>query len=86
MIGETLKATNGDTADKDKLSTAVGNVKITSPRGPISTSPTNHGLVQNIYIFQVAKGDNGKTYSRLVKTYENVPELADLLAKGLPSS
>jgi branched-chain amino acid transport system substrate-binding protein len=86
MIAETLKATNGDTSDKDKLATAMGNVKLTSPRGPISISPVNHGLVQNIYIFQVAKGDNGKTYSKLVKTYENVPELADLLAKGLPAS
>src|SRR5262249_15608811 len=67
LIAETLKATNGDTSDKDKLAKAMEGVKINSPRGPISINPTNHGLTQNIYLFQVVKGDDGKPVDKLIK-------------------
>ena len=86
MVGATLKAVNGDTSDKVKLAAAMENIgQIDSPRGPIKINPENHGLAQNIYIWQIAKGSDGKLTSKLAKTYNAVPEIGDLLKNGIPA-
>lgn len=86
MVAAALKATNGDTSDKVKLAAAMEGLKLDSPRGTITINPQNHGLVQNIYNWQIVKGSDGKLTSKLVKTWENVPEIGDLIANGLPAS
>jgi branched-chain amino acid transport system substrate-binding protein len=86
MVADALKGTNGDTSDKVKLAAAMEGIKLDSPRGTIQVNAKNHGLVQNIYNWQIVKGSDGKETSKLVKTWENVPEIGDLLANGLPTS
>ena len=86
MVAAALKGTNGDTSDKAKLAAAMEKVgTIDSPRGPIQVNPENHGLVQNIYNWQIVKGSDGKMTSKLVKTWNAVPEIGDLLKNGLPN-
>jgi branched-chain amino acid transport system substrate-binding protein len=86
MVAAAVNGTKGDTADKVKLAAAMEGIKLDSPRGTITVNAKNHGLVQNIYNWQIVKGSDGKLTSKLVKTWENVPEIGDLLANGLPNA
>jgi branched-chain amino acid transport system substrate-binding protein len=86
MVAAALNKTKGDTSDKVALAAAIEGIKLEGPRGAIEVNAKNHGLVQSIYNWQIVKGSDGKLTSKLVKTWENVPEIGDLLEKGLPAS
>ncbi|HXP30326.1 MAG TPA: ABC transporter substrate-binding protein [Stellaceae bacterium] len=53
VIDETVKATDGDTADKDKLAAAMAKVTFNAPRGPFRFDPVTHHPIQNVYICEV---------------------------------
>ncbi|HUB97690.1 MAG TPA: ABC transporter substrate-binding protein, partial [Stellaceae bacterium] len=52
VIDETLKATDGDASDKDKLAEAMAKVNFTAPRGPFRFDPVTHNPIQNVYIVE----------------------------------
>lgn len=71
LIGEALKATEGDT-DPDALVEAMENVEFQSPRGPL-TLDENHNPIQNIYIRE-AQDRNGTIENVVIDTIENVQD------------
>jgi len=71
LIGEAIKATDGDTEDKDALIQAMEDVEFQSPRGPM-TLDENHNPVQNIYIREVRRLDDGTIGNVVVDTIEDV--------------
>jgi branched-chain amino acid transport system substrate-binding protein len=52
VIDETLKATDGNTSDKDKLAEAMVKVSFDAPRGPFRFDPVTHDPIQNVYILE----------------------------------
>lgn len=71
LIGEALKATDGDT-DPDALVEAMEGVEFQSPRGPLSLDE-NHNPIQNIYIRE-AQDQNGTIENVVIDTIENVQD------------
>jgi branched-chain amino acid transport system substrate-binding protein len=58
VVDETLKATDGDAGNKDKLAEAMAKVHFDAPRGPFRFDPVTHNPIQNVYICQEqAQGD-----------------------------
>ena len=58
LIVEALKATGGDTADKEALVAAMQATRFDGPRGPFRIDPRTNNVIQNVYIFEVqAQGD-----------------------------
>jgi branched-chain amino acid transport system substrate-binding protein len=52
VIHETLKATDGDASNKDKLAEAMVKVQLDAPRGPFRFDPVTHNPIQNVYIVE----------------------------------
>ena len=71
LIGEALKATDGDT-DPDALVEAMEGVEFQSPRGLLSLDE-NHNPIQNIYIRE-AQDQNGTIENVVIDTIENVQD------------
>ena len=58
LIVEALKATGGDTADKEALVAAMQATRFDGSRGPFRIDPRTNNVIQNVYIFEVqAQGD-----------------------------
>jgi branched-chain amino acid transport system substrate-binding protein len=72
VIGETLKATDGDTA-KDKLAAAMVKVKFDAPRGPFRFDPETHNPIQDVYICKVIERD-GKVTSTVLYTAKQIQD------------
>jgi branched-chain amino acid transport system substrate-binding protein len=72
VIGETLKATNGDT-DKDKLAAAMVKVAFNAPRGPFRFDPVTHNPIQDIYVCRVIERD-GKITTETLYTAKQVQD------------
>jgi branched-chain amino acid transport system substrate-binding protein len=71
VISDALKATDGDTSNKDKLAEAVGAVKFGAPRGPFSFDPVTHNPIMNMYVREVAKVD-GRLTNKVIGTFKDV--------------
>lgn len=70
-IDETLKAVDGDTSNKDKLSKAMVKVSFDAPRGPFRFDPKTHNPIQNIYICKVQEID-GRIQNKNFSTAKDV--------------
>jgi branched-chain amino acid transport system substrate-binding protein len=58
VVDAALKATDGDTSDKDKLAAAMVKVSFNAPRGPFRFDPETHDPIQNVYMLEEQrKGD-----------------------------
>ena len=58
LIVDALKATGGNTADKEALVAAMLATRFDGPRGPFRIDPRTNNVIQNVYIFEVqAQGD-----------------------------
>ena len=58
LIVDALKATGGNTADKEALVAAMQATRFDGPRGPFQIDPRTNNVIQNVYIFEVqAQGD-----------------------------
>jgi branched-chain amino acid transport system substrate-binding protein len=58
LIVEALKATGGNTTDKEALVAAMQATRFDGPRGPFRIDPRTNNVIQNVYIFEVqAQGE-----------------------------
>jgi branched-chain amino acid transport system substrate-binding protein len=71
LIDSALKATKGDTANKDALRAALAKGNFTSLRGGFKFN-TNHYPIQDFYLVKVAKRPDGKFETEIVqKVFSN---------------
>jgi branched-chain amino acid transport system substrate-binding protein len=66
LIDSALKATKGDTANKDALRAALAKADFKSLRGDFKFN-TNHYPIQDFYLVKVAKRPDGKFQTEIVK-------------------
>jgi branched-chain amino acid transport system substrate-binding protein len=71
VIDETLKLTDGDTSNKDKLSEAMAKVHFDAPRGPFRFDPVTHNPIQTVYICE-AQEKGGKIVTVATGSVPNV--------------
>lgn len=57
VVDAALKATDGDTSDKDKLAEAMAKVQLTAPRGSFRFDPVTHNPIQDVYICEEREQD-----------------------------
>ncbi|WP_113176961.1 ABC transporter substrate-binding protein [Rhizobium sp.] len=69
VIYKMIEATDGK-QDAQKAVDAVKGLAWTSPRGPVSIDPESRHITQNIYLREVAKGDDGKFINKEIQTFE----------------
>ncbi|GAC1042913.1 ABC transporter substrate-binding protein [Rhizobium sp. No.120] len=62
--------TTGGKQDAQKAVDAVKGLSWVSPRGPVTIDPESRHITQNIYLREVAKGDDGKYYNKEIQTFE----------------
>lgn len=74
-IHELLKATDGNTKDKEKMRAAMLGVKFNAPRGPFSIDPTTQNVVHNQYIREVAEID-GRIANKVLAVFKEVRDPA----------
>lgn len=65
------KPFNGEVAVK-----ALAGYSFKSPRGPVTIDPASRELIQNFYLREVVKGEDGLKHNRVVKTWERVQPVA----------
>jgi len=73
LVYAALEKTGGDT-DGTKLVEAMKGMAWESPRGPISIDPETRDIIQNIYVREVKRGDDGELYNMEFATFENVKD------------
>lgn len=59
LIDAAIKATEGNTSDKDKLVAAMEATTLTSPRGPFRIDPETHNPIMHVYLREVQKVGDG---------------------------
>ncbi|WEX90154.1 ABC transporter substrate-binding protein [Sinorhizobium garamanticum] len=69
VIYKMIEATGGE-QDAQKAVDAVKGLSWTSPRGPVSIDPESRHIIQNIYLREVAKADDGSYYNKEIQTFE----------------
>lgn len=73
VVGEALKAVDGDPSNKDKLAEAMAKVQFNAPRGPFRFDPATHNPIQDIYIAQVIES-GGKITTKTLFTAKDVKD------------
>ncbi len=74
LIDSALKATKGDTSDKDAVRAALKKADFQSLRGPFKFN-TNNYPIQDFFLVQVAKRPDGKFQTEIVqRVFENYPD------------
>jgi branched-chain amino acid transport system substrate-binding protein len=81
LIDSALKATKGDTSNKDALRAAMRKAEFTSPRGKFRFN-TNHYPIQDFYLVKVAKRPDGKFQTEIDQKIFS--DYADPHAKDCP--
>lgn len=71
VVDATLKTTDGDTSDKDKLADAMTKVQFQAPRGPFRFDPVTHNPIQNVYICEEREKD-GRFVTATIETKKDV--------------
>ena len=74
VIDESLKATDGDTANKDKLAEAMIKVQFNAPRGPFRFDPVTHNPIQNVYVCRGAELPGGRIGNQVLATVKDVKD------------
>lgn len=73
VIDEAVKATDGDTTNKDKLAAAMAKVAFDAPRGPFRFDPVTHHPIQNVYMCEVRKIDG----QIVIKDFSTIKDVRD---------
>ncbi|WP_274627057.1 ABC transporter substrate-binding protein [Arvimicrobium flavum] len=69
VIYKMIEATGG-AQDAQKAVDAVKGLAWTSPRGPVSIDPETRHIVENVYLREVAKAEDGTYYNKEIRTFE----------------
>ncbi|NRP75415.1 Leucine-, isoleucine-, valine-, threonine-, and alanine-binding protein [Ensifer psoraleae] len=69
VIYKMIEATGGE-QDAQKAVDAIKGLSWTSPRGPVSIDPESRHIIQNIYLREVAKAEDGSYYNKEIQTFE----------------
>ncbi|MBI3080983.1 MAG: ABC transporter substrate-binding protein, partial [candidate division NC10 bacterium] len=59
VILEALRQTGGDTADPDRLSRVIRGIQFESPRGRFRFDPATHNVINDMYVMEVRRGEEG---------------------------
>jgi branched-chain amino acid transport system substrate-binding protein len=73
VVDETVRAVDGDTANKDKLSEAMTKVSFAAPRGNFRFDAVTHNPIQNVYITKVTE-QQGNLEEMIVGTLKDVQD------------
>jgi branched-chain amino acid transport system substrate-binding protein len=71
VIDATLKATDGDTSNKDKLAETMTKVHFQAPRGQFRFDPVTHNPIQSVYICEEQEKD-GRLVTAVIDTKKDV--------------
>ena len=71
VIAESVKATGGDTSNKEALAAAMAKVSFNAPRGPFRFDPVTHNPIQNIYMCE-AQESEGRIVNKVIATFNEV--------------
>lgn len=75
MILEAIEALDGDVSDKEALVQAMLEVDMTNdPRGRVVMDPEWHAAIENVYIREVALGEDGMMYNKGIITIKDVSQ------------
>jgi len=75
MMIRAIEALDGDVSDPNKLVEAMLAVDLSdTPRGPVTLDPELHAAVQNVYIREVAMGDDNVMFNKGLFTVKNVSQ------------
>jgi branched-chain amino acid transport system substrate-binding protein len=69
-----LKATDGNTDNKDKLAEALLKAKFNAPRGPFEFDPKSHNPIQNVYICRCTTLEGGRIGNEILATVNHVQD------------
>jgi branched-chain amino acid transport system substrate-binding protein len=72
VLAETLKATDGDTTNKERLAEAMVKVSFQVPRGLFRFDPVTHNPIQDVYICKCAELDGGRIGNKVIATVKDV--------------
>jgi branched-chain amino acid transport system substrate-binding protein len=71
--GRTLvEAVKAGATDRESIKEALRDVQYTGPRGPLEIDPATNNIVQNVYIYDIVEGEDGKLTQELLDTVEAV--------------
>lgn len=56
-----MVAIDSGATDRASIAEALRKVKFESPRGPVEIDPATNNIVQNVYVYDTVKGDDGLT-------------------------
>jgi branched-chain amino acid transport system substrate-binding protein len=70
VIYKMIEATDGK-QDAQKAVDAVKGLAWTSPRGPVSIDAETRHITENIYLREVVKGPDGKSFNKEIETFPN---------------
>lgn len=73
VMHRAIEACDGNTQDKDKLRTAMLQLKLELPRGPFRFNPVTQSPIQNVYIRKVVEID-GRFTNQAIQTISNAVE------------
>ena len=76
VVHAAIESLGGDVTSQDRLSGAVGKVRINTPRGPISFDPETNNVIQTIYVREVVDV-GGALHNRVIATYPDVRDPGD---------
>ena len=74
VIEETLKGTDGNTENKDKLAEAMLKVKLDAPRGPFQFDQITHNPIQDVYICKCAELEGGRVGNAVLAIVKDVKD------------
>ncbi|VVT08269.1 ABC transporter substrate-binding protein [Rhizobium sp. EC-SD404] len=67
-----VEAVNAGATDRESIKDALREVQYTGPRGPLEIDPATNNIVQNVYIYDIVEGEDGKLTQELLDTVEAV--------------
>ena len=71
VIDAALRATDGNTSDKDKFAEAMMKVQFQAPRGPFRFDPVTHNPIQDVYFCEEQEKD-GRLVTVVIDTKKDV--------------
>ncbi|GLQ36953.1 ABC transporter substrate-binding protein [Rhizobium albus] len=67
-----VEAVKAGATDRESIKEALRDVQYTGPRGPLEIDPATNNIVQNVYIYDIVEGEDGKLTQELLDTVEAV--------------